>query len=176
MRTLTKKARVVVVVALALCAISLTLLLGGLYYVFHLEDSLIQIRVDTKRGQDERQQLSALEALAKNTSTERGRLASYIVQDQGVINFLALVESVARAHGVTPNTQLITPTPLPGETLFENLVVTLSLSGSFEGIQSVIAQYENLPYQVHIEHVGMGTGNGQSATADLSLVVTKMKP
>lgn len=176
MRHLTRKARLIFVIAALLCISSLGVLLGGLYFVNNLESSLTQIRVDTKRGQDERQQLAALEALAKSTSDQRARLASYIVPDPGFIDFLALVESVARAHNVTPNTQAITPAPLAGETLFEELNITISLTGSLSNIQAVIAQYENLPYQVRIDRVTMSTGGAQSASADLTLIVTKMKP
>lgn len=158
------------------CIASLGVLAGGVYFVANLEASLTQIRVDTKRGQDERQQLAALDSLAKNTSDERARLASYIVQDKGVINFLALVESVARAHGVTPNTQSIATAPIAGETLFEELDVTLSLNGSLSNVETVIAQYESLPYQVRIDHVSLGTSGEQGASAELTLIVTKMKP
>jgi|GEM_PF-4257960 len=175
MRRLTKKARLIMLLAVTLCGLSLSVLLGGVYYVLHLEDALTQIRIDTKRGQDERLQLSALVKLAENTSAERARLKSYLVEDQGVINFLELVESVARAHGVTPNTQAIAPTAVAGEALFEELTVTLSLSGNVTDVQAVIAQYENLPYQVHIEHLSISTGAGQGTTANLMLVVTKMK-
>ena len=176
MSTLTKKARLILLLALFLCGISFAALLGGLYYVLHLEDSLTQIHVDTKRGQDERQQLSALETLAKNTSAERARLASYIVPDPGFINFLALVESVARAHGVAPTTQTIIAAPIAGEALFEELDVNMSLSGSRSSIETVLEQYENLPYQVRIDHVTISTAGTQDAKADLAFTVTKMKP
>lgn len=175
MRQLSKKARLIFFLAVLLCGVSFVLLLLSLYFVTNLESSLTQIRVDTKRGQDERQQLSALELLAKNTSDERARLASYIVPDQGVIAFLALVESVARAHRVVPNTESIATSPLQGEILFEALEVKLSLSGSLPNIQAVIAQYESLPYQVRINDLSMGTG-GQGGSAELTLIVTKMKP
>ena len=176
MRHLTRKARLIFVLAALLCIAAFCVFLGGVYFVTNLESSLTQIRVDTKRGQDERQQLAALEALAKSTSDQRARLASYIVPDPGFIDFLTLVESVARAHGVVPNTQAINSSPLSGEALFEELNVNISLTGSLSNIQAVIAQYERLPYQARIDHVTMSTGGGQGASADLTLIVTKMKP
>lgn len=176
MRHISSKARLVVLFAAFLCVLSLGGLIGGVYFVLNQESSLRQIRVDTKRGRDERQQLAALDSLAKNTKEARARLASYIVQDQGVISFLALIESIARAHGATPNTQAIDTTPLAGETLFEELVVKISLSGSRLNIEKVIAQYENLPYQVRIGDVSLGTSGVQGGTANLTLIVTKMKP
>lgn len=175
MRQLSKKARLLFFIAAVLCAASLALFLGSLYFVTNQEASLTQIRVDTKRGQDERQQLAALELLAKNTSDERARLASYIVPDPGFINFLALIESIARAHHVMPNTQSIVTAPLAGETLFEELDVRMSLSGSLPNIQAVIAQYESLPYQVRIDQLSMSM-SGQGGSAELTLIVTKMKP
>lgn len=178
MMVVSNKTKVVLVISGMTFILSSIILGCSWYYIDYLQTQLHETRINTKRIQDEKQQLSALEKLAFETKEERAKLASYIIPDQGVIVFLSLLESTARTQGVSPTTHTIATQLLTGEKGFEELVVNMSLTGALEDIEKVIHLYESMPYQIRIEHVTLHVEgkNESSATADMTIVATKMTP
>ena len=176
MSSVSRKTQATLMVASATFFVSLAVLAGSWYWVDHMQTQLHETKLNTKRIQDEQQQLAALEKLALETKDERARLASYIVPDQGVIAFLSLLENVARQHNVVPATHTIATEPILKDKGFESLVVNISLTGALGDVKKVIAQYEHMPYQIRIDHVSIHAGGEYSASADMAVVVTKMAP
>jgi hypothetical protein len=168
-------------VVLALCAtialaVSVLCYAGATYYVNTLEARLYETKVNTKRAEDERRQLDALQALVADTEVDRTRLASYIVSHEGVINFLAEVEGVAKRLGVVPETRTIATADIPNTTLFEGLVVTLNLTGELDAVKKTIHHIEALPYQLRIEQGSISSIDVDSASADIVIIATKKLP
>jgi hypothetical protein len=170
--------RTLIRIVLATCAVAFALAayIGAAYYVNTLEARLYETKVNTKRAEDERRQLDALKKLVEETKEERARLASYIVADQKVINFLAEVEGIAAHKGVKPETRTIATAPIPNVTLFEDLVVTMNLSGDLAAVKSVIQRIESLPYQLRIEQGSLRTLDANAVSADIVVIATKNTP
>lgn len=177
MRALSKKTNITVFLAGMALTLSLLTLVGGWYWIDHMQTKLYETRQNTKRSEDERTQLAGLEKLSLETKEERARLASYIVANQeGVITFLTELETIAKQRGVIPTTNTIGTQPLSSGKDFEELVVTLGLAGPLVEVKEVIRRFERMPYQIRIENVSLRVGGKEGASATLIVVVTKMKP
>jgi hypothetical protein len=168
-------------IVVALCAtialsVSMLCYAGAAYYVNTLEARLYETKVNTKRAEDERRQLDALQALVADTEVDRTRLASYIVSHEGVINFLAEVEGVARSLNVVPETRTIATAAIPNATSFEGLAVTLNLSGELDAVKKTIHHIETLPYQLRVEQGSVSSVDTDSASADIVIIATKKVP
>jgi uncharacterized membrane protein len=168
-------------IVVALCAtialsVSMLCYAGAAYYVNTLEARLYETKVNTKRAEDERRQLDALQALVADTDADRTRLASYIVSHEGVINFLAEVEGVAKRLNVVPETRTIATAAIPNTNLFEGLVVTMNLTGELDAIKRTIRHIEALPYQLGIEQGSIRSIDSDSANADIIIIATKRLP
>jgi hypothetical protein len=175
MRHISKKTLFTALIAFGVFACATGTFFGGWWWINHLEQQLYDTKVAAKRADDERKQFASLEALALDTAADRARLETYIVADQGVISFLAELEQIARAEGVSPETRAISTEPISGETLFEDLVVTIGLRGEAEAVKEVVRRYERMPYQLTIQGFSMhGASSGTSA--DLTIRVTKFTP
>lgn len=177
MKNLSRKTKIVLVFAGLSLALSLMVLAGSWYWIDHMQTKLHETKVNTKRVQDEQQQLAALEKLALETKEERARLASYILtnEDEGAIAFLSELERIARQRGVTPMTNAIATQAISNVNGFDELVVNLGLSGTLVEVKEVIKRYEHMPYQVRIERLALRAGGKDGATAELAIAVTKMK-
>ncbi|MFM2374018.1 MAG: hypothetical protein RLZZ234_13 [Candidatus Parcubacteria bacterium] len=176
MKSITPRTLIFAALATTAFSISCAVYVGAAYYVNTLEGRLYETKVNTKRAEDERRQLDALKKLVADTQDERARLASYIVEDQAVINFLAEVEGIATARGVKPETRTIATAPIESATLFEDLVVTMNLSGKLTEVKPVIQRIEQLPYQLRIEQGSLQSIDTNSASADIIIIATKKKP
>jgi hypothetical protein len=124
--------------------------------------------------QSRQQELSSLVRLVSETEPEREELYSYILQEDGVIDFLTLIESLGRQQGVLLETKGLTVVPI--DDAFEALQVGVSVEGSYESITYLLALFEALPQQSSVEKVSLSQ-SGQSAAweAAFTLLVTKYK-
>lgn len=175
MRNIPKRKLAIAFASFGVLALSMSAFFGGWWWMNQLEKQLHDTKVVAKRGEDERRQFASLESLASDTAIDRARLETYIVADQGVIQFLSELEQIALANNVVPETRTISTAPLEGETIFEKLVVSIGLTGSPASIKEVLRDYERMPYQVRVESFGLHGASG-GAGADVVISATKFTP
>lgn len=121
--------------------------------------------------------LNALLHTVESSEHERTELASRVVHDDAVINFLSLFETVGKEQGVLLKTDSLATTPL--NDLFETLEVHVSIKGPYASIMRVLTLFEHLPYQssvtsVNITHANQGNGT-EPWSGSFVLLVTKFK-
>jgi Tfp pilus assembly protein PilO len=172
----TKKVAVVSVVVF-LCIIALY---AGLRYVIAREERAVHEQM-TARGTVEDRQRSLLQlskALAE-TEGERAELASAVVSDEGVTEFLELVERIAREEGLTINTTSVGVEPLPKSTKFELLALSHEVKGSYTQVMRFVSLLETLPYQVTLQSVSLDRTVEADAPnlwrGTISIAATKIK-
>lgn len=113
----------------------------------------------------------------QKTEQQRTELASRIVRDDSVINFLSLFEAVGKEQGVVLTTDSLSTTPL--NDMFETLQIHVSVKGSYTAIMRVLALFERLPYQSSVTAVTITNADqgkdGISWGGTFVLEITKFK-
>ncbi|QQR64767.1 hypothetical protein IPH92_04380 [Candidatus Kaiserbacteria bacterium] len=85
------------------------------------------------------------------TRSARESLQKHILPQDGVIDFLTLIENIGREQQVVLKTNTIIVRPL--NTTFETMVVNISAEGSYASLTNTLKIFEHLPYQVSIRNV-----------------------
>src|SRR5690606_5770932 len=98
---------------------------------------------------------------------------SRILEEEEVINFLALVETLGKEQGVELTTSALTVQPL--DNVFEYLVMNVQIKGGYESVTHLIALFENLPYQSTLGKLQIRREEGGVWIAQFELRVTKFK-
>lgn len=150
MTTTTIRACIVSTVTL----ISMSVVYGGAWY-------LVSLREATFRAQAEEQahkaahahEASRLLALFAETEDARTALHTYMLADDGVVNFLSSVERMGRTLGLSVVTKAATVEKGDAASSFETLAVTLEIEGSYTRVMRMIQVIEKLPYQVAVRSV-----------------------
>lgn len=114
----------------------------------------------------------ALEKQAAQLSEARSELASYVVPHDGVVPFLALIESLGNGAGTTVETTNITVTE--GDGVVDTINLQLRAEGSYRGVIETLQLLETLPYRTEVVSV-----NIQSVEADVGwtgdFIITVLK-
>ena len=92
-----------------------------------------------------------LENLIETTQQDRDELSTYVLTEEGTIDFLATVERLAVEQGVTLNTNSLRV--LEGKGLFDTLVISYSLEGKKAYVDSMLLLMETLPYHSFVSDV-----------------------
>ena len=110
---------------------------------------------------------------------DRETLMTRILEEDGVIDFLYLVESAGKEQGVILKTESLTVAPV-NET-FEKLIINLSVSGEYASVIQVLKLLEQIPYQSEIKKATIGRDKDREGQSQGSwkgifeLSVTKFK-
>ncbi len=171
-----KKTKIVAGVVTAVCAVTIVFFAGALYMLSQKKEALsISVaQIATARARES--ELAALARLVDSTQSERVELHTRVLGEEGVIDFLSLIETLAKEQGVVLITKALTVEDAPPS--FESLKVTLSLSGSNDALLHVLEILEVLPYQASVVSATVtnsGAGSEDEWTADVELIVTKLK-
>ena len=170
-----KRTLSVAILSSGLFLASVVFLIGVLYLIHRADDKLITYRTEIAKQQAYAQELSSLKRLVLETEPERLEMVSYVLHDDQVIDFLALLKTIGDEQGVTLNTRSLEV--LAGTGQFETLSLVVTAEGSYEGVLHILKLFEHLPYQSSIvstvvqrkEEVG-GLWSG-----DFALHITKLK-
>lgn len=92
--------------------------------------------------------LQDLMRVLDETSVERESLKERFVKEEGVIDMLALIESLGEEQGVTLTTNSLNVQPL--NDYFETLAISIAVEGEYARVLNVLSLLETLPYQVAI--------------------------
>jgi hypothetical protein len=113
--------------------------------------------------------------VAAESSDERATLETYILRDENIIDFLALIESVGREQGVglTTRTLEVVNPDLP----YEELKIEIEVVGTHDAVLHTVRMFENIPYQSYMSGLSFAqTSNAEIQNAwrtSFSLFVTK---
>ncbi len=160
---------------------------GGLFFIgsallywgfFHQMEQhkkhLNEMRETYARIEQNRDTFTALVARLDETSDARESLQKRILNEEGVIDFLTLIEGIGREQQVLLKTNTITIRPI--NDAFETVVVSLSAEGSYGALVKVLTLFEHLPYQVSIHNVQfMSTEGVDTWTSTYDIEVTQFK-
>lgn len=132
-------------------------------HVTHSQD-----RADAKAHQVSLQQLMQV---LDETKEERESLNTRFVQDEEVINLLALIETLGKEQGVILTTDSLTVEP--ENEYFEVLVIKIATVGQYPQVMNLLSLIENLPYQTSIHSVDMQKNDDKTWKGSFEINVTK---
>ncbi len=172
-----RRTKIIASVAGILCGLSVLLLLGFEYTLSGKKAALLSEQEKIWVAKQKATRLSSLEKLAAETVTERESLKEFILTDEEVVDFLSLIETIAKEQGVSIKTGSLEV--VPQSDLFEELKMTLVVEGYRAGVVHALRLFEALPYRVSVESVALVRSEGMEAwqgTFDLRVTKYKKKP
>ena len=113
--------------------------------------NLHEMRETHARIEQNRGIFAALVTRLEETRGERESLQKHILTQDGVIDFLTLIENIGREQMVQLKTNTIIVRPL--NKTFETMVVNISVEGPYVALVKVLTLFEHVPYQVSIRNV-----------------------
>lgn len=147
-----------------------------LYMDYKHKEKLSEVRVRYFEIEKHKDVYTDLLNRLDKTSDERKSLTSRILTDEGVVDFLTLIESVGREQGVQLKTNTISVKPINAQ--FETVVVNVSVEGKYTALMKVLNLFEQLPYQSSLSGIlftGIGDGNTETWKSVYDIQVTKFK-
>jgi hypothetical protein len=150
---MTKETKVLGIVAITIFLLALGALGAMIYFVYQkdaaYEAGLAARDVRTATEKD----AQALGRLAAETAADRTELAQYVLTEDSVVGFLALIDRLASAGDVTWETRSLAVEPIAGSDRFEQLTLEVGVTGSFAAVTRMLSLFESLPYQAEIRSV-----------------------
>lgn len=135
-------------------------LYGGFWYVLSLREEAAAAQTAANALIEAHlRESKTLSTLLTTTEKDRAALGEYVIADSGVVDFLELIERMGRSLGLTIETKLTTE-KIEGSTMFETLVPTFEIDGSYAQVVHMLRVLEALPYQVSIRSVSMNRKAG----------------
>lgn len=119
-------------------------------------------------------ELSALEKMITDTHADRMRLVDFVVTDDKLTEFLALVESTVRSQGLEASTRAVEIEAGTGGP-FEMLKLTIAADGDYEALKRLIVLLETMPYQIDMRSVSLSRGSANSWSGVFMFAVTKLR-
>jgi hypothetical protein len=147
----TRHTKTVGIIAAMFLVVSLGILSGLLYLISATSAKYSAQQTEVAKAQVHQQELSSLARLVEASADERNKLSSYVLSDQDIINFLALLETLAKEQGVTSKIQSLKTTKL--NNTFDELTLTVLVRGSYTATLRMLTLLETLPYQSYVEKV-----------------------
>jgi Tfp pilus assembly protein PilO len=115
------------------------------------------IEAQVKGLQDRKEQALVLQASLGDSAALLNKLQTRIVESNGAVTFITAIETAARAAGArviidSVDKKAIDPkSPEAVGPDFEDLVLRISVQGSWQQVYSFVAMVESLPYKVTIQ-------------------------
>lgn len=167
-----QKTKTVGIISLVILLMSCAVLGLLLFLLDKKEEAFLKAVEERAQERAAEVQLKSLATLAEETSSERGAVEGYVLEKDGVISFLSLIESLGREQGLTVETTAIEVSPLGNDTTFETVSLTVQATGGYSDITNLLDVLETLPYQSSISRVSMqrrGTTGEWAGTFALSV-------
>lgn len=156
-------------ISAVLCVGAAAVLWYGLYEVGQKTATITQLSEQIKQEQHKVDHFQALKKLASTTVDARLRLDGAFLRSSEVASFASYLEKLASSVGATAKITNYT-TSQNGDAVFgtENLVATLSMSGSWSAVTNSIRLLERLPYVSAIDGVAYTKGASEDVSKVLS--------
>lgn len=114
---------------------------------------------------------ASLDVHGETGESDRKRLASAVLQDENdTVGFLAYVDGLGEKINVEVNASDLKLVKT-SESGFDNIAATLTLRGSPDGVEGMIALLEVLPYRSEIKSLTLTRANG-GAEAVVELLIS----
>lgn len=175
-----QKTKIVALVSGILIVLSSAAFFGFLYLVSKHEQTLQDELRAAAEAESRSNALDALIEVTEKTAEERKALAEVILKEENIIEFLSLIETVAREQGVTVKTNSLTPIPLSSD--FDTLEIGFELKGDYATVLHVIRLLEMVPYQSTLTRVLLANLSDAENSVDsdvwqatVSMTVTKYR-
>lgn len=174
---ITKQTKAVGIIGAIALLGGIAVFVGLLYVVSVRQESLQKLVQEQSVAEAKQTQLTALADLVIDTKEDREMLASHVVTENSVIDFLSLIEETARGQGLEIKTKSLNVRPLSGNEIFELLTLTTEIQGTLDGVLVMIALFESLPFQITILNVSLdnvaGDNVGTEWRGTFNIEVTK---
>lgn len=112
------------------------------------KERLGEERLRAAEAEAKKQSLSTLEATVLASAEERARIQEFVLADEDIIELLSLIERTGREQNVTVTTDSLIVNPR--DEMFEELNMSLTLTGSFDSVMRMLRILEALPQQSRI--------------------------
>lgn len=141
-----------ILVVNAVALVAALLCYGSAWYLVNMHKSKVYERVVARAtAEGKKAGLDALRETHSMTAEERASLSNFIVPEEGVTDFLNLIERTALEEGLAIDTKAVSEEPLAEPNpLYESLVLTIEVTGTFSDVSFMLAALESLPYQVMV--------------------------
>lgn len=157
-----RKTTFIAVVSTVICVLTIGLCVGFAFIVAEHKRTLVDNLTAVATAEEHRKSLDALVAITKSSFEERASLRTLLLEEEKIIEFLGLIEDLAREQGVGIETSNLTVAPLGA---FEEFTLTLNLTGSYEAVLHVLKLLETVPYQSSISRLQLMQGAGSEGVA-----------
>lgn len=165
MKSLSPTSIRMMIFAVALCVVGAGSY-GGIWYLLRMSEAKVETyAAQHAQAEAKRSEITALERLYAETQLDRVALRTFVIEKDGVADFLELIEGIARRHGLEPTTRSLAVEEVPHFPEFEALALTLEVGGAYEHIVTMLPIIEALPYQAEIRSVSLER-SGTSETGD----------
>lgn len=122
----------------------------GLLVIRHADARLTEQVTALATNQAQEATLKQMQRTAEESAQDRQRLDQAFLADEGAsIDFLNLVESLAREAGIALTTENLTKGTNP-QTKQEQLIVDFTYSGMYQSAVGFLEVLENLPYLTEV--------------------------
>ena len=128
---------------------------------------------ESAEAQAHKESLQKLMDTLDETKTERESLFTRFVQDEEVIDLLALTETIGKERGVELTTKSLDVVSV--NDYFEFLIMRVEIIGLYNQVIRTLALLERLPYQTTINSVQIQRNEGGTWRGMLEVQVTKFK-
>jgi Tfp pilus assembly protein PilO len=106
------------------------------------------------------------------TNSERETIAEHVLAEDGVVDLLALIETLGREQDVLLSTETLTIAPINAR--FEELVATISVEGRYESVMRTFELLTLLPYETRIQSANLQqTTNNWRGVFDIRILKFK---
>lgn len=150
------------------------LVLGGLFYILEsAKERLSERQHAVAEAHMHENELAALVRLVEGSIEEREQLNTYMLYEEDVIDFLALLERSANEQGVALEIRSISVAD--ARSAFEELEIDVQAQGTYPAVLHTLRLFENLPHQAHVSSVSLSKAGeaGEAWTGAFTLRVIK---
>ena len=160
---ITKRTRFIFLLALATVLGSAVLFTFLIFNINNRDSELVEKQIEAKRAEVLTNELSALVRLVEETQGEREELNEYILTDDQVIDFLALLEATANQQGLNHSIDSLSVAPV--NDTFEELSVRMTARGDQGTVEHVLKVLETLPYQSFVSETTLTRNEDESGVS-----------
>jgi hypothetical protein len=134
-------------------------------------ESVGQLSTEISAKREQKQRLSAMESLVKDTKQKRAELDTYFVGSDAIVPFLEQLEGLSSSTGATITVDSVSRPNKNGDGPIEPLELTVNTTGEWADVYHLFRLLETLPYSVTINRASLSAGSamrGRSATSTWS--------
>jgi Tfp pilus assembly protein PilO len=143
-----------------------------LYSFNNLETELEGLYQTSANGKARLAELKRIEDNLKSTLAGRDRLALLFIKQEGIVDFISEIESTIKSLGLKGEIESVSEETTEELAVKEkeNLNITLSASGSWNGVVKLVGLLEKLPYKATVDNVSLKYGEKKQESGNKPIV------